>query len=109
MLNHRQNLNPARQWMVIAILTVAAVSFGTFAYAAPKAQIDSTVQVQNAVNLNKASLEDLQSIRGVGPALADRILQYRQEHGRFEKVEDLVNVRGIGQAKFEKMKSQISI
>lgn len=61
------------------------------------------------VNINQAGAEELQEIRGVGPAIAERILQYRQEHGRFEKPEDLVNVRGIGPAKFEKIKAQISI
>ena len=61
------------------------------------------------VNINKAGAEELETLHGVGPALAERILQYRQEHGKFEKPDELAKVRGIGVAKLEKIKSQISI
>ncbi|OGW80678.1 MAG: hypothetical protein A3G33_08895 [Omnitrophica bacterium RIFCSPLOWO2_12_FULL_44_17] len=61
------------------------------------------------VNINKANLEELQVVRGIGPALAERIIQYRTANGNFETLEQLSEVRGIGEAKFEKMKSQITI
>ncbi len=61
------------------------------------------------VNINKAGLEELQGLRGVGPSLAGRILEYRNEKGPFKQIEDLSHVRGIGQAKLEKMRSQISV
>ena len=80
------------------------------AQAAPKAQAkQEAAAVKAPFNINTAGAEELQSVRGIGPALADRILQYRKEHGRFERLEDLVSVRGIGEAKFEKIRSQISI
>lgn len=78
-------------------------------YAAPKSEVRVEAQGTAVVNINKASLEELQTVRGIGPSLAERIIQYRDEHGRFERPEDLVNIRGIGEAKFEKIKSQISI
>jgi competence protein ComEA len=94
----------------VAVLMTAAsfLPFADFAYAGPKpeAQIQAPAQV---VNINTAGSEELQKLRGVGPAIAERILQYRQENGRFEKVEDLSKVRGIGGAKFEKMKSEVTI
>lgn len=61
------------------------------------------------VNLNQAGLEQLESIKGVGPALAERISTYRKENGNFKSVEDLRNVKGIGQAKFDRIKDQITV
>lgn len=64
---------------------------------------------QALVNINKANVEELDSIRGIGPLLAQRIVDYRQTKGRFERLEDLVGVPGIGQAKFEKIKNQVTL
>ena len=99
---------------VFAVVVLSAVAFLPLSegllYAAPKANAQIQADSQTAkVNLNKASLEELQTVRGIGPALAERIIQYRDEHGRFERIEDIVQVRGVGEAKFEKLKSQVSI
>lgn len=64
---------------------------------------------QAPVNVNRAGTSELESIRGVGPMLAERIVKFREANGRFERLEDLTRVPGIGQAKFEKIKSQITI
>ena len=77
--------------------------------AAPNPETRVISQPATVVNFNKAGLEELQTVRGIGPALAERIIQYRDEHGRFEKLEDVANIRGIGKAKLEKMKTQITI
>lgn len=61
------------------------------------------------VNVNRADASELESIRGVGPMLAERIIKHRETNGRFERLEDLTLVPGIGQAKFEKIKSQITL
>ena len=63
----------------------------------------------NLVDVNHASESELQKLNGIGPALAKRIIEYRQSHGAFTKPEDLIKVRGIGSAKLEKMRSQILI
>ena len=96
---------------VAALVMIASFLVPSFqsAYAAPKAEVQQAKSQSTVVNINKASLEELQVLRGVGPAIAGRILQYRQEHGRFERAEDLVGIRGIGEAKFAKIKSQISV
>lgn len=75
-------------------------------HAAPKADVKFETQAQ-PVNINKASAEELQVLRGIGPALADRIVKYRETNGRFAKVEDLGNVNGIGAAKLQKIKDQL--
>lgn len=61
------------------------------------------------VNLNMASLEDLQKIPGVGPSTAQKILAYRQENGPFQQVEDLMQVKGIKEGKFAKMVDYIYV
>ena len=93
---------------MLAVLAVAGSSLNNLAYAAPKkdVKVENPVQV---VNINTASSEELQNIRGIGPAIAGRILDYRKEHGRFDKVEDLAKVHGIGENKLQRMKAQVSI
>ncbi|MGH2556641.1 MAG: helix-hairpin-helix domain-containing protein, partial [Actinomycetota bacterium] len=61
------------------------------------------------VNLNTATLEQLESLPGIGPALAQRILDHRQEHGPFRSVDDLLNVSGIGEKRLEDLRSKVTV
>ncbi|UZW67420.1 helix-hairpin-helix domain-containing protein [Priestia flexa] len=61
------------------------------------------------VNLNTATLEDLQTLNGIGPSKAQAILTYREENGPFKTVEDLLQVSGIGEKSLEKIKAEIAI
>jgi len=61
------------------------------------------------ININTAGAAELDKLSGIGPALAERIIQYRAEHGLFAKAEDLQNVSGIGPKTFEKMASQVTV
>lgn len=72
-------------------------------------QKNSAVTIDNRVNINSASAPELQRLNGVGPAIAARIVEYRNSHGIFSSPEDLLNVRGIGKVKLEKMRKQILI
>lgn len=60
--------------------------------------------VSAPLNLNEATVEQLDELPGVGPALAERIVVYRDEHGLFERVEQLGEVRGIGPRTLEKLR-----
>lgn len=58
---------------------------------------------QGQVNINTADAEKLQELPGIGPAMAGRIVGYRQQAGGFQKAEDLMNVGGIGPKKFSRI------
>ena len=61
------------------------------------------------VNINTANSERLQTLSGVGPATAQKIIDYRERSGGFKKVEDIMKVSGIGVKTFEKLKDKISV
>ncbi|QNE23258.1 ComEA family DNA-binding protein [Kribbella qitaiheensis] len=61
------------------------------------------------VDLNKATLADLEALPGVGPVLAQRILDWRTEHGRFTTIDELQEVTGVGEKKFESLKPHVHV
>lgn len=61
------------------------------------------------ISLNKAKLDELQTLPGIGKSKAENIIKYREENGSFKTIEDLKNVTGIGDSIFEKIKDQITI
>ncbi len=60
------------------------------------------------VNVNTATAEELETLTGIGPSLAQAIIDYRAEHGDFTAAEDLLNVKGIGEAKLEGFRAEIT-
>lgn len=61
------------------------------------------------VSLNRAGVAELDTLPGIGPALAQRIVDYRREHGPFRRLEDLQQVPGIGPAKFQEVRSRLTL
>jgi competence protein ComEA len=61
------------------------------------------------ININKASAEELTQLHGIGHEYAERIVQYREAHGPFERPEGIMNVKGIGQKIWEANKDRITI
>ena len=61
------------------------------------------------IDLNRATAEDLDAIPGIGPALAQRIVDYRKAHGPFKQVEDLREVSGIGPQNLQKLKPYLGL
>lgn len=72
---------------------------------APKAAASDTT----VINLNTATVEQLDGLPGIGAKMAARIAEYRQKNGPFKKVEDLMNVKGIGEKNFLKLKSRLTV
>jgi competence protein ComEA len=60
------------------------------------------------ININTAGLDELDRLPGIGPSIAQRIIDYRQENGLFTSIEGVQDVSGIGPAKYEQMKDLIS-
>lgn len=61
------------------------------------------------ININKASQTELETLNGIGPSTALKIINYRSDNGEFKKIEDIKNVPGIGESKFENIKNDICI
>lgn len=67
-----------------------------------------TVMAGDKVNINTATTEQLQTIKGIGPKTAAAIVDYRKKHGKFSSVSDLKSVRGIGEKSLLKIKSELT-
>ncbi len=61
------------------------------------------------VNLNTATVTQLDALPGIGPKVAARIVEYRQKNGAFKKIEELMNVKGIGEKNFLRLKPYITV
>ena len=61
------------------------------------------------ININKATQTQLETLPGIGPSTALKIINYRNENGNFKNVEDLKNVSGIGESKYKNIKDLIII
>ncbi len=79
----------------------------------PTAQSQSTetktARPPAMVNLNTATAQDFETLPGVGPRVAARIVEYRQKNGPFKKIEELMNVQGIGEKSFLKLRPQLTV
>lgn len=103
----------------LGVLVIAAFFFGGLSMIAaekalaaqPKATLKLQGQEQPAVmvNINKANLEELVKIRGIGPVMAKRIIEYRDKNGAFKAIDDLTQVQGIGGAKLQRIKDQVTV
>lgn len=61
------------------------------------------------ININKATQTELETLPGIGPSTAEKIIAYRKENGNFKNIEDIMNVNGIGESKYNKIKDLISV
>ncbi len=64
---------------------------------------------EREININKANIEELQELSGVGESTAESIIKYREENGKFSTIEEIMNVPGIGENKFENIKEKIKV
>ncbi|HUQ87335.1 MAG TPA: helix-hairpin-helix domain-containing protein [Vicinamibacterales bacterium] len=101
--------------MKISLATVLAIGVAVFisqpAFAATQSPtpVAAAEASKPAINLNTATLEQLQTLPGIGPKTAERILEYRTKSGSFKRIEDLMNVKGIGEKSFLKIKPLVAV
>ena len=76
---------------------------------APSESAEPEPESAARVNINTAAAEELETLDGIGPALAQRIIDYRAENGDFAEISDIMKVSGIGSAKFEKLREHITV
>ena len=100
---------PVSPGSTVGINPTNAGSAGTVPTLNPTPVANPTAAESGKININTAGAAELDKLSGVGPALAERIIQYRTEHGPFARAEDLENVSGIGTKTFEKMASQVTV
>lgn len=106
-INLARKLNDGEQ---IYVPTVAEATL-TPAAALTKGerQPTSTKTPLGKINVNTATLAELDVLPGIGPSIAQRIVDYRTQNGPFKKIEDLKKVRGIGDALFEQVKDLVTV
>ncbi|HEU4938707.1 MAG TPA: helix-hairpin-helix domain-containing protein [Vicinamibacterales bacterium] len=101
--------------ILIATAILASVGVAHPLIAAPQAAkagasaAKAKATASNPVNLNSASVAQLQTLPGIGASTAQRIIEYRQKNGSFKKIEELMNVKGIGEKSFLKLKPLITV
>jgi competence protein ComEA len=69
----------------------------------------SAQQPGGKVNINSASVSDFENLPGIGPVLAQKIVDYRDQHGPFRSIQDLMKVSGIGQKKFDSLQAYVTV
>ncbi|SHF13901.1 competence protein ComEA [Thermoanaerobacter uzonensis DSM 18761] len=69
----------------------------------------SAIQKNEKININTATKEELQTLPGIGPVTAERIIEFRESKGSFKKIEDIMNVPRIGPKMFEQIKDKITV
>jgi competence protein ComEA len=77
--------------------------------APPEASATTKKPPTAPVNLNTATSEQLQTVPGIGPATAEKILQMRKSYGAFKSVDDLLAIKGIGKKRLDKMRKYLTV
>ncbi|HXH71409.1 MAG TPA: helix-hairpin-helix domain-containing protein [Mariprofundaceae bacterium] len=71
--------------------------------------VSSPAWSDETLDVNTATVEQLQAVKGIGPKLAAAIVEYRNAHGKFRSIEELTEVKGIGSKKLEKIRGHLRV
>ena len=93
------NVKRSMNFLALSLMTALIITFVS----------TLTAQAAEKVNINMASVEEIAQLDRIGPKYAERIVEYRQKNGPFEKPEDILKVRGIGTKTWEVNKDKITV
>jgi competence protein ComEA len=96
------NMKDKRPMIGLVLIAVFALSFLSPLQAQSKA-------TAKKVNINTASLDELQTLPRIGEKVAQRIVDYRKEHGDFKKIEEIMKVKGVGEKTFKLIRDKIEV
>jgi competence protein ComEA len=91
--------------MLAFVLAVPALALAQNAPTTASSSSEKTTPI----NINTATVAEFEALPGIGPKMAQRIVEYRDKNGAFKKLEDLMNVKGIGEKNFLKLKAQLTV
>ena len=98
-------MNSPNAKIVCVLALCLSLVFSSVSVLAQKSTHVSTEKI----NLNTATVEQLQSLPGIGPAIAKAIVEHRTKAGKFIRIEEIINVKGIGEKKFQKIKDRLAV
>lgn len=102
---HTRRVLIATTCLSLALMILCPLAPGVANAAASKQEIPAAGQI----DINDASADQLIVIPGIGKVMAERIVQFREEHGAFKRVEDLLKIKGIGEKSFQKIRAYVKI
>ena len=95
--------------MITAGLLMIGLAAPAVAAQEPAPTTKAAASAAAPVNINTATMQQLESLPGIGMATAQRIVEYREKNGGFKKIEELMNVRGVGEKSFLTLKALITV
>lgn len=112
------NLEKRERFIILFLAASLLIGLAVMAYQKYNSVVDVKIRsfdpgnataLPAKININDAGIETLTRLRHIGPALAKRIVEYRNEKGHFASIEDIKKVKGIGNKLFDDIKDDISI
>ncbi len=97
------------QWVLLGVIALA-LAMTLMVRVRPERPLEHFIaRLSEPLDLNRATLDELIALPGIGPVLARRIIEYREAHGGFQSVEELLEIRGIGPKKLAQIKERLLV
>lgn len=106
------NLTRQERTVILFLLCLSLIGLGVNYAAKLKSPIATFLDPERGferININRAAYQDLLGLKGITPALAEKIIEYRNENGPFTELRELKMVKGIGERRFEKIKDYLTL